>query len=174
MEASAGGERELAPLSGDLQPLLYGVALAIVLTLLLRETGPKARRPRHPRRKPWACPPNELRTEDSMSTLIMEPKHTSADEKRGRIQARPVDEGNQRPQLHPAQLLRPITGTRVSSPGRPSGRTAIWKKLTDLFVEERKKGVLDVSQIPSSITAHEPATSTRKTRSSSACRPMRR
>jgi len=38
----------------------------------------------------------------------------------------------------------------------PTKRTqAIWKKLTDLFVEERKKGVLDVSQIPSSITAHE-------------------
>jgi formate C-acetyltransferase len=32
----------------------------------------------------------------------------------------------------------------------------IWKKLTDLFVEERRKGVLDVSQIPSSITAHAP------------------
>jgi formate C-acetyltransferase len=34
--------------------------------------------------------------------------------------------------------------------------TAIWKKLTDLFPEERRKGVLDVSQIPSSITAHAP------------------
>lgn len=32
----------------------------------------------------------------------------------------------------------------------------VWKKLEDLFVEERKKGVLDVSQIPSSITAHAP------------------
>ena len=32
----------------------------------------------------------------------------------------------------------------------------IWEKLTDLFVEERRKGVLDVSQIPSSITAHAP------------------
>src|SRR5216117_3876050 len=32
----------------------------------------------------------------------------------------------------------------------------IWKKLEDLFVEERKKSVLDVSQIPSSITAHAP------------------
>ncbi|HEY6817176.1 MAG TPA: formate C-acetyltransferase [Croceibacterium sp.] len=39
----------------------------------------------------------------------------------------------------------------------PTERTlGIWKKLTDLFVEERKKGVLDVSQIPSTITAHEP------------------
>src|SRR6476659_3454936 len=32
----------------------------------------------------------------------------------------------------------------------------IWKKLEDLFVEERTKGVLDISQIPSSITAHAP------------------
>jgi formate C-acetyltransferase len=32
----------------------------------------------------------------------------------------------------------------------------IWKKLEAMFVEERKKGVLDVSQIPSSITAHTP------------------
>src|SRR5262249_7183186 len=32
----------------------------------------------------------------------------------------------------------------------------IWERLNKLFVEERKKGVLDVSQIPSSITAHAP------------------
>jgi formate C-acetyltransferase len=32
----------------------------------------------------------------------------------------------------------------------------LWDKLSRLFVEERKKGVLDVSQIPSSITAHAP------------------
>ena len=32
----------------------------------------------------------------------------------------------------------------------------IWDQLNRLFVEERKKGVLDVSQIPSSITAHGP------------------
>jgi formate C-acetyltransferase len=39
----------------------------------------------------------------------------------------------------------------------PTERTQrIWKKLEELFVEERKKGVLDVSQIPSSITAHAP------------------
>jgi formate C-acetyltransferase len=33
---------------------------------------------------------------------------------------------------------------------------AIWDKLNALFVEERKKGVLDVSPVPSSITAHGP------------------
>jgi formate C-acetyltransferase len=32
----------------------------------------------------------------------------------------------------------------------------IWEQLNELFVEERKKGVLDISQIPSSITAHAP------------------
>src|ERR1700759_3859407 len=32
----------------------------------------------------------------------------------------------------------------------------LWARLNELFVEERKKGVLDVSQTPSSITAHAP------------------
>src|SRR3954470_301206 len=34
--------------------------------------------------------------------------------------------------------------------------TKLWDRLNELFVEERKKGVLDISQIPSSITAHDP------------------
>ena len=39
----------------------------------------------------------------------------------------------------------------------PTARTlAVWETLTKLFVEERQKGVLDVSPIPSSITAHAP------------------
>src|SRR5512145_40696 len=39
----------------------------------------------------------------------------------------------------------------------PTTRTeGIWNTLKALFVEERKKGVLDVSLIPSSITAHAP------------------
>ena len=32
----------------------------------------------------------------------------------------------------------------------------LWNALNSLFLEERKKGVLDVSQVPSSITAHGP------------------
>ena len=32
----------------------------------------------------------------------------------------------------------------------------IWAQLNELFIEERKKGVLDISQIPGAITAHEP------------------
>ncbi len=38
-----------------------------------------------------------------------------------------------------------------------TGRTrSIWDRLNKLFVDERAKGVLDVSQIPSSITSHAP------------------
>ncbi len=32
----------------------------------------------------------------------------------------------------------------------------VWGRLNEMFAEERKKGVLDISQIPSSITAHPP------------------
>jgi formate C-acetyltransferase len=32
----------------------------------------------------------------------------------------------------------------------------LWAGLNELFVEERKKGVLDISQVPSSITSHAP------------------
>jgi formate C-acetyltransferase len=34
--------------------------------------------------------------------------------------------------------------------------TKIWAQLSQLFIEERRKGILDVSQIPTSITAHGP------------------
>ena len=41
------------------------------------------------------------------------------------------------------------------APATPRTRK-IWDRLNGLFVEERRKGVLDVSQTPSSITAHAP------------------
>jgi MFS family permease len=43
IRVSAGGERDLTHYQSTFAPLLWGVALAIVLTLLLRETGPAAR-----------------------------------------------------------------------------------------------------------------------------------
>src|SRR6476659_5766343 len=63
----------------------------------------------------------------------------------------------------PAPRSSPGCGPRRSMSGPSSCSTsipimstkAVWMKLTDLFVEERKKGVLDVSQVPSSITAHD-------------------
>jgi hypothetical protein len=41
--ASGGAERDVAHYQATFAPLLYGVVLAILLALLLRETGPKAR-----------------------------------------------------------------------------------------------------------------------------------
>ena len=40
--------------------------------------------------------------------------------------------------------------------GATDRHAKIWNRLNELFVEERKKGVLDISQVPSSITAHGP------------------
>jgi formate C-acetyltransferase len=54
------------------------------------------------------------------------------------------------------QNVTPYYGDEAFLAG-PTDRTlAIWAKLQPLFVQEREKGVLDVSQIPSSITAHAP------------------
>ena len=50
----------------------------------------------------------------------------------------------------------------------------IWKKLEDLFVEERKKGVLDVSQCRVRSRRTRPGTLTARTKSSSAFRRKRR
>jgi MFS family permease len=45
VRVSGGGAMELGHYQTAFTPLLYGVALAIVLTLVLKETGPAARRP---------------------------------------------------------------------------------------------------------------------------------
>ena len=55
MKASEGGERGIAHYQATFTPLLYGVALAIVLTLILRETGPAARSQVKPTEKPEAA-----------------------------------------------------------------------------------------------------------------------
>src|SRR6201995_633227 len=52
------------------------------------------------------------------------------------------------------QNVSPYYGDGTFLAGPTKRTTALWAKLQELFVEERKKGVLDVSQIPSSITAH--------------------
>ena len=54
------------------------------------------------------------------------------------------------------QNYKPYEGDHAFLAPATERTKKIWTILTDLFVEERKKGVLDVSQIPSSITAHGP------------------
>lgn len=52
--------------------------------------------------------------------------------------------------------VEPYDGDAAFLAGATERTQKIWERLKALFVEERKKGVLDVSQIPSSITAHGP------------------
>jgi formate C-acetyltransferase len=52
------------------------------------------------------------------------------------------------------QNMTPYYGDGAFLAGPTKRTEKLWAKLQDLFVEERKKGVLDISPIPSSITAH--------------------
>ncbi len=87
-----------------------------------------------------------------MSTTMAEPIATSAWEGftpglwQKEINVRDFVQQNYEPYHGDESFLEPATDRTKK----------LWAKLTELFVEERKKGVLDVSQIPSSITAHGP------------------
>jgi formate C-acetyltransferase len=98
-------------------------------------------------------PQNDFSTEDLMSTLTMEPEHQPASRER-----RAFKPGLWTKEINVRNFillnLEPYYGDWTFLAGPTERTTALWKKLTDLFVEERKKGVLDVSQVPSSITAH--------------------
>ncbi|MFI5169923.1 MAG: pyruvate formate lyase family protein, partial [Vicinamibacterales bacterium] len=52
------------------------------------------------------------------------------------------------------QNYEPYEGNEAFLASATQRTEELWDKLEQLFVLERKKGVLDVSQIPSSITAH--------------------
>jgi len=54
------------------------------------------------------------------------------------------------------QNYRPYEGDESFLVPATERTNKLWNRLNELFVEERKKGVLDVSQTPSSITAHGP------------------
>src|SRR6266404_731373 len=54
------------------------------------------------------------------------------------------------------QNYEPYEGDDSFLTGATARTTNLWNRLNELFVEERKKGVLDIPLIPSSITAHDP------------------
>src|SRR5438309_1573730 len=54
------------------------------------------------------------------------------------------------------QNYRPYEGNESFLAPATARTKNIWDGLSELFKEERKKGVLDISQTPSSITAHAP------------------
>ncbi len=53
------------------------------------------------------------------------------------------------------QNITPYYGGEAFLAGPTERTKGVWAKLTALFAKERKRGILDVSQIPSSITAHD-------------------
>ena len=73
-----------------------------------------------------------------------------------RISSRSLAEGDQRSRLHSAELRTLRRRRVVPRAGDRTHAEDLGHGSSELFVEERKKGVLDVSQIPSSITAHAP------------------
>src|SRR6201989_2442917 len=92
-----------------------------------------------------------------MSTAVLEPTQAKSKAKGARAEFKSglwAKEINVRHFIQ--QNYEPYYGDESFLAGPTKRTSGIWKKLTDLFVEERKKGVLDVSQIPSSITAHKP------------------
>jgi formate C-acetyltransferase len=54
------------------------------------------------------------------------------------------------------QNYEPYEGDGLFLAGATARTRHIWDRLNELFVEERRKGVLDISQIPSSVTSHAP------------------
>jgi formate C-acetyltransferase len=54
------------------------------------------------------------------------------------------------------QNYKPYTGDESFLSPATERTKRIWNRLNELFTEERKKGVLDISQIPSSINSHLP------------------
>jgi formate C-acetyltransferase len=92
-----------------------------------------------------------------MSTTLLEPKAKSKGKARTRAAFEP---GLWTKEINVRNFIQnnytPYLGDESFLEGPTKRTSGVWKKLTDLFVEERKKGVLDVSQIPSSITAHGP------------------
>ena len=64
----------------------------------------------------------------------------------GEINVRDFIQQNYEPYEGDASFLAPATERTKK----------IWDQLSRLFIEERKKGVLDISQVPSSILAHAP------------------
>jgi formate C-acetyltransferase len=88
-----------------------------------------------------------------MSTMVLEPPEPAVTSERRFKPGLWTKEINVRDFIQ--QNVEPYYGDERFLCGPTERTVAIWKRLTDLFVQERKRGVLDVSQIPSSITAHD-------------------
>jgi formate C-acetyltransferase len=89
-----------------------------------------------------------------MSTVELEPAEAKTDPREAFAPGLWTKEVNVRDFIQ--ANFTPYYGDETFLAGPTERTLAVWKTLTDLFVEERKKGVLDISQVPSTITSHEP------------------
>src|SRR5438309_1129401 len=90
-----------------------------------------------------------------MSTILLEPKPEA---KKGEAR-QPLRPGLWTKEINVRHFIlsnyTPYLGDGAFLVGPTERTLGVWKKLTRLFEKERAKGVLDISQVPSSITAHD-------------------
>jgi hypothetical protein len=150
-----GGERGIAALPGDLHAAALRRRAGDRADPPAARNRPEGARSQKAPRKPPNSQPTEPQDGDSMSTTVLEPKAAKGETEA----ARDLKPGLWTKEINVRNFIQnnyePYFGDESFLAGPTKRTLGIWKKLTDLFVEERKKGVLDVSQIPSSITAHD-------------------
>ena len=181
MRASGGGERELGHYQAAFQPLLYGVGLAIVLTLFLRETGqrgPTGRRPRDltidgrpDRRRTRPASIWRTRWQDQVARSARPPATNAASR---RSSARVSGRRRSTSATSSSRTSRPITATRRSSRARPSEPRRSGQSCRPCSSRSARRACSTSRRSRARSPRTTPAISTRTTRSSSACRPTRR
>src|SRR3954469_19012406 len=102
-----------------------------------------------------------------MSSILKPPKGTVANlpiyldnaSEHGQVAWRGFAPGTWQSRVNVREFIQrnytPYEGDSAFLAGPTARTTALWQKLQPLFVQEREKGILDVSQIPSGILAHE-------------------
>ena len=85
-----------------------------------------------------------------------EPRKRAIGNRMARLRARPLDGAASTSATSSSGTTPPTRATARSWRARPSAPRACGRRLQPLLAEERKKGILDVSQVPSSILAHAP------------------
>ena len=171
MRVSAGGERELAHYQAAFQPLVYGIAAAIVLTLFLRETGPanvtrgsQARPSRADRSKGAVTRWQARRREFKRPTTVPNPGSPSPQASGPRKSMSAISSRT---------TSRRTMATVSSSPVRPNGRRRSGQSSSPCSPRSARRASSTSRRSRARSPRMTPAISTRKTRSLSGCRPMR-
>ena len=173
MRVSGGGERELAHYQAAFQPLVFGVAAAIVLTLFLRETGP-ARVRRAFTSAALSAPIGQRETVTRWQARQRESQktHDGTEPWFGFTPGLWTKEIDVRDFIQ--QNVTPYDGDGAFLAGPTERTKAIWAKLRPCSSRSARRASSTSRRFRARSPRTMPATSTRRTRSSSVCRPKRR